>query len=162
MPLTLFPFEVPEGITVEGFFVGRLRLGAPTLFGLRGGEVDSQAPMTIVAFEWPTSYTPTVDKGAKELQHLNRSKVDVRAETRQPVYVSTERVEYDPPDFRCTTPEGDTRGVECTQLVLQERLEAEARFRRLRRALPSASRHRLQHLQGHVVYVALEPRCREP
>ncbi len=156
--LSLFPIDVPEGVALSDMFMGVRRFGAPMVFGGTGTEIESQEAVRMVAFEWPTAYTLTVEKTAKELQHLNRFNVDIRAETRRPLYSSIQQVEDDPPDFRCITQDGRTRGVECTQLVLQERLEAEARFRRLRRALLGTSRHRLQHLQGHVVYVALEPR----
>lgn len=156
MPVTLFPFELPEDVKASNMFLGPFRLGAPTLFGGTGVELRSQNRVRIVAFEWPAEYAPVSDKAAKERQHLNRFNVDYRAGTGHAAYASIEQNLNDPPDFRCFAADSE-RGVECTQLVVQDRLEAEASFRRLRSGLLRESQLRVRHLEGHVVYVALDP-----
>jgi hypothetical protein len=65
VPVTLFPFELPEDVKASNMFLGPFRLGAPTLFGGTGVELRSQNRVRIVAFEWPAEYAPVSDKAAK-------------------------------------------------------------------------------------------------
>jgi hypothetical protein len=156
MPLVVFPSHFAKGLQISSMFFGPLRSGAPTVFGATGKELDSGEPVRVVSFEWPEAYSPSGATAAKELQHLNRLNADIQLGTGKPLYTSIAANESDPPDFQCKTDDGP-RGVECTQLVLQDRLEAAARFGRLRGATVGGYRHRLRHLNGYVVYVALNP-----
>ena len=159
MPLFVAPVFLREGYTVEGLLVGKPRCGAPTLFASYGHVPDGSQRWS-VGMEWPEPYRQRTDKGEKEAQHLGRFIADYRSSLGVSPYDSPQ-VGDDPPDFVAVRG-GSSVAVECTQLLLRERVEASAQFRRVRLAVQGVNRHRFRRLTGHVIYVAFDHPSRPP
>jgi hypothetical protein len=133
------------------------RFGAPTVIGIAGSYRDNGEPASLVAFEWPDSYQPR-EQAALEALHFERLMADLRAGGIPAMY-ETVTPGPNPPDFLCTF-EGRQIGVEMTQLVLQERVEAAEYFEKVKQGFVSKGPGAFAHLAGRVVYVALDPQAR--
>jgi len=159
MPLFVAPMFLREGYTVEGLLVGKPRCGAPTLMASYGHVPDGSQRWS-VGMEWPELYRRHPSKGDKEAQHLGRFIADWRTSLGVAPYAST-NVGDDPPDFVALRDDASV-AVECTQLLLRDRVEASAQFRQVRLSVLGTNRHRFIRLHGHVVYVAFDHPLRPP
>jgi hypothetical protein len=142
--------RLEEGMVVDASVVGALRCGLPTLIG-QSGNRDSRR-LIVVAAEWPEFYRQR-DKSSNEQLHLNRFAADFQRGLGREPYVDLKPGER--PDFSAADERGPI-GVDCTQLVAEDRLGASARFQRLRDALYDVGPRRLRHLRGRLIYVHID------
>jgi hypothetical protein len=148
--MLLVPLEILGKTTIEGQLVGPTRCGLPTLVAGYGHQEGRSC--CIVAAEWPDYYRPHRDKSSKEQQHMNRFLSDWRTGLGNAPYESL--LAGDKPDFAGVDERGPI-GIDLSQLVVQDRVEAAARFARLRSELYQVGPKRLRHLRGRILYVNL-------
>src|SRR4051812_11296364 len=119
----------------------------------RGRRTDTGEWFASIAYERPTLWRElNARKEDRELTCLHRFMRDYERHTNS-AFGESPRRGADPPDFVLERPSG-TAGVELTQLVYQERIEAWKSVSFLKRKLPGIKRDTFRHLHGLCVYVS--------
>lgn len=150
----VLPFVLPFKLTGGVQLGGPLRNGAPTAVALAGSiDGSPKRDVVVVAYEWPEHMRVPERKEERERRLIERLNADYRLEHRRPFYEDV-LPGPDPPDFHCRHG-AEAVGVECTQWVNRERVEAGAAFEDIRSAVLKARGKRFARLRGHVVYVSL-------
>jgi hypothetical protein len=150
--LDLVPFHVPEEMTATGAFMGPLRHGAPTAFGLYARSPTGER-VAIVPYEWPEAIPAAAGKLQRELHCVQRLEGDLSAGG-APTFRVLE-VGSDPPDLVVEADAGAV-GLDVTQFVLDDRAQAVAIFEKVKSEVLACPARELRHLAGHVVYVAYD------
>jgi hypothetical protein len=155
--LHLARFKVSRDLTAERIFYGPLRTGMPTLLGVVGKAVDTGEIVAVVAFEWPDRYAQK-DQLAIEQVQVERFVRDHTRGVGSPPFVRFARGgkvdEF--PDFWSWDESGTQTVLECTQLVVGDRVAALDQFRDVEAAVLAALPERFLHLQGHIAYVSFD------
>ncbi len=152
------PIHVPWKFEIGTSFTYMLPWNAPALMGMSGTSASRPDTLTaLVGFEWPIPHlTPTQDISKPDLEriHLDRYFTDYLLATGTPPFLNSTQTEpgADPPDFTVSSSEGQ-EGLDCVQLTLNSRRSVGGTFQVIRKAILRESRHRFEHLVGHVVYM---------
>jgi hypothetical protein len=153
-PVHSIPFATPVGLAeVTGTFVGPTVDGGFSIAGLIGRDARDRRAASI-AFERPYRVSGLRTKASKEEQHLERFIADYRVGLGRDPFERWVRG-TDPPDFVVWI-EGSPVGLDVTQLVIEERVAANATFAQLKTAALLRGPHPFRHLGGQIVYVSLE------
>jgi hypothetical protein len=160
------PFHIPEVAWMTGVGISITPWQAPSLGGVRiVPHTNPEDVQTIITYEYPAELfmqglsrevhqDPQQSKRSRERLHLDKYCTDHLIATGALPYGSIEDG-ADPPDFVGRIARKD-RAVECTQLTVPNRREANGLFKAVRRAVLSAareSRERFTKLRGCVVYM---------
>jgi hypothetical protein len=137
-------------MTIHEMFVGPERHGVPTSFGAKGALASGER-VAVIAYDRPQEWRERSKAGAERMQ-IERFQADFRMLTGATRYGAIANG-ADPPDFVCEL-NGESLGVEITQLVVADRVAASELFRRIRMAALSYHAEAFRHLAGHMIYVS--------
>lgn len=152
-PLTLFRVNVKRPMTLTDM---RL-LGLPDLLEgvvARGHLDEDNEPISMIVFERATEWNDLIDATKEQLERtqVDRFLRDFKLAVGQPFASDVSRGD-DPPDFSIMLTGGRVVGLECTQLVYGERIQAWHAIERLKSGLVLRHAGRFRHLRGRTVFV---------
>jgi hypothetical protein len=127
--------------------------GAPSFVG-QGGRTAEGEHVVAIASEIPRPHARRV-KEEREFMHVQKFMFDFELGTGEKPFDRFERSAGDFPDFLFFDAAGatDAKELECTQLVVSERLGPSTTFQRYRREILNTNSDRFPHLRGLVVFV---------
>jgi hypothetical protein len=128
------------------------RDGGPLLMWQLGRDANGKR-LAAILFERPQQIRARRTKEMTEEQHLERFLVDWRNGVGPPPF-ETHRRGSEPPDFFVTR-EGVEAGLDVTQFVLRDRVEAYATFRELCEEALRRGPRRFRRLRGQIVYLGM-------
>jgi hypothetical protein len=150
------PYSIPKGMEVEERVWAPSQDGAPSLTALLGAYPGGEK-LAVVLMDRPSSFRSRRAKQTMEEHHLERFIADYRRGAGESPFESHRRG-ADPPDFVVVADDRE-RGLEVTQFVFQEQVEAHAAFREIRSAVVARGPHRFRQLRGQIVYVGVGSRA---
>jgi hypothetical protein len=150
------PMSVPKALATgtHNPLTFRDHWGENRLLAYLGEDVEGDR-VGAISFEWP-ELIPPQRKTAMEQLHLERFLLDhERGVGGKPFTFWRRGPEDRHPDFLVRGEEGEESGLDVTQLVLPDRVEAHNAFQRLRSAVLQRPRRTFRSLRGLMVWVAL-------
>lgn len=155
-PLHLFRFRANEDLEMSALSM----YGGPDhLRGFVGrGRVEATGELlSSIVFERPTEWNELAHASKEQLEEtqVRRFLRDYARAAIEPLAASYARGD-DPPDFVLTRSDGGKVGLECTQLVIADRIHAWNSAESLNRSLLALRRDRFRHLRSHTVYLTID------
>lgn len=151
--LQLFPMRFDVDLTLTQQFVGFLPWGSASAIGMRAALTESpHTEQILFGYEWPIPYSlvsTSMTKEEKEYLHYSRYCTDWLLATGSLPYQSAQEG-ANPPDLTCTTANGTTIGLDCTQFTIPTRQKANGLFEKMRSAVLREPRQRFAGLRGCV------------
>lgn len=154
--VTLLPMRADQNMTITHMLTVPSPWGSPLVMGSSGTD-PTGGPVLVLVNEAPVNFLrPTQaldepDKWQLEMLHLQRASVDARFATGSDLFHAVEKGS-DPPD--ATVHIGDQQvGWELTTFSIESRRLAHDLFMRVRGKVALQQRHRVSHLNGHIIYI---------
>jgi hypothetical protein len=158
--------NVDESLDEVSQAESQVRFGAPELVAMVGKSAQTGERTRIIGFEWPEPYERFVGdreyvKHRTEWRQLERFRADFARQHGDDPFQGAPATRSTDVGHDFDAVVGQTvRGIELSQLTLEDRLDAQARFAPIRAAVQIAATgrgsHRFRHLAHHVVYIGFE------